>query len=65
MTVAKHVGKLNVFLCSRSTDYDDYYYYVTHTRLAPWLIGIAFGAFIYQQKLEKTKFKIKQVSLII
>lgn len=41
-------------------DYYDYYYYVSHTRLAPWLIGILLGVFMIQN--ENRNFKINWVS---
>lgn len=42
-------------------DYYDYYYNVTHTRLAPWLIGILLGVIII--RYEKKQLDISTVSI--
>lgn len=45
-----------------SQDYYDYYYYVTHTRLAPWFIGLWMGAYIIDAR--DRKFKINLVKFL-
>lgn len=44
------------------------YYYATHGRFPPWLIGIVFGAFILDYQQNPKKFKIKRqvcVSVVV
>lgn len=45
---------------SFSENFFDYYYYSTHARLAPWLIGFLFGAFL--AKNEGRPFKISRIA---
>lgn len=35
------------------------FYYMTHTRLSPWLIGLSFGAFIIDYQMDKRKYRIQ------
>lgn len=51
---------LNVYhYFSLTDDYYKFYYYVTHTRLAPWLIGIALGATVLKNPPNRNNIFVK------
>jgi peptidoglycan/LPS O-acetylase OafA/YrhL len=40
--------------------YEKYYYYLTHTRCAPWFIGVILGYYIFQLKQNKFRLKLNK-----
>ena len=40
-----------------TADYYTYYYYPTHTRTSPWLIGLLAGAVFYELRDKKLEIK--------
>lgn len=45
---------------SESSNFDELYYSVTHTRMAPWLLGLMFGTFMLDFKTNEQKYRIKR-----
>lgn len=54
-----HTKTKHLAIYSQSSNFDELYYSVTHTRLTPWLIGLIFGAFLLDFKTNETKYRIK------
>lgn len=54
------------FFCSNIDDYEKYYYFNTHNRAGPWIIGALLGYTLSKIKLEKQVISIKlpRVSMV-
>jgi uncharacterized membrane protein len=54
-------GQLSGNISGNITDYMEYYYMPTHTRMVPYLIGVMLGYAIYKMKTSGKKLKINTV----